>query len=419
MREIDEVCGDPHSYSSKRLVAQLSEDTLVSKEAVLYGSVHQGLSNIVRCALEAKVSPNTRGSDMDRPVLVQAAAGGSTRILKLLLEAGADHGLAGSDGFTALLVSTACGHVECVKLLLAAGADANQAGAGLKLTPLMKAVLDRQTECARVLLPSSDLLAKSSAGQTALHLCAFSANSECFELVLPLMSDADVLTVPDEVDGEEKVSFNRTALHCACMKGQQPMAKALLKRGANRMAKDSLQRTSLHWAAQYGHLACAVLLVGQPGRYKMTPADVNAADESRVTALYLAAQFGHNKICGVLLEAGARLDAKTSRGHTPLAAQHFHPSNAALIALLSGQGPAQLPGTVCDHCGKTAAQASVNNLKGCEQCQAVRYCGAACQTAAWQGHKKACRARAAEREAATKPEMIQLPGAAAQVAPNN
>ena len=186
------------------------------------------------------------------------------------------------------------------------------------------------------------------------------------------------------------------------------------------MAKDSLQRTPLHWAAQGGHLACVVLLVGQKGRYKMTPADVNAATPEGVTPLHLAAKNGHEKICGVLLEAGARLDVKTADGRSPLIlALRHHPTNAALLALLSGRGTTQPPGTVCDHCGKTAAQASVKNLKGCEQCQAVRYCGAACQTAALKGHKKACRARAAELEAATKPEMIQPPGAAGQAAPNN
>ena len=407
MREMDEECASPHSPASKRFVVQLSGVTLETKKTILYGAAERGLSNIVRCALEAKVSPDTRGSTLDRPVLVQAAYIGDTHILKLLLDAGADHGLTDKNGCSALLFASTKGHVECIKLLLAAGADANQDDEKFGNTPLMVAIVEKQTECARILLPTSDLLVTNRDGQTALHICALTANYECFELLLPLMSDVDVLT--PEVDGEdqEKVSFNRTALLCACMKGQQPMAKALLKRGANRMAKDSYQRTPLHWAAQNGHLACVVLLIGQPGRYKMTPADVDAADERGVTALHLAAVKAHEKICGVLLEAGARLDVIASQGHTPLmAAQQFHPTNAALLALLSGQGPAQLPGTVCDHCGKTAAQASVNNLKGCEQCQAVRYCGAACQTAAWQGHKKACRARAKEREERTTPLFV-------------
>ena len=129
-----------------------------------------------------------------------------------------------------------------------------------------------------------------------------------------------------------------------------------------------------------------------------------------VTALHHAAQNGHNKICGVLIEAGARLDAKTSEGFTPLMiALQEQPANAALLALLSGAGPAQPPGTVCDHCGKTAAQASVISLKACSQCHAVRYCGVECSVAAWPGHKAACKARAAERKAAAEPKFISFP----------
>ena len=150
----------------------------------------------------------------------------------------------------------------------------------------------------------------------------------------------------------------------------------------------------------------------------MTPDEVDAVAVNGGTALHVAAHEGHGKVCGFLLEAGARLDLKTSRGNTPLMyAQQFQPTNAALHALLSGAGPAQLPGTVCDHCGKTAAQASVSSLKGCAQCHDARYCGAACGAAAWPGHKKACKARAKEREEAAKPTIVSPPGATGQAAP--
>ena len=243
----------------------------------------------------------------------------------------------------------------------------------------------------------------------AFHACVISANEACFEMLLPLMIDVDVRTLRNEY-AEESQTFNATALILACQKGQQQMAKALLKRGANRMAGDSKQRTSCHFAASSGHLSCLTLLVGQPGRRKMTPSEVDAADEKGSTALHNAAWKGHLKIAGVLLEAGARLDAKTAEGATPfLLARQEHPINAPLLALLSGAGPAHPPGTVCDHCGKTAAQASVNSLKGCSECHAVRYCGAACSAAAWKGHKKACRSRAKEREEKTKVNIINGP----------
>ena len=56
------------------------------------------------------------------------------------------------------------------------------------------------------------------------------------------------------------------------------------------------------------------------------------------------------------------------------------------------------PGTVCDHCGRTAEQASISAFKACGDCHGTRFCNAACSAAAWPAHKAACRAKKAERE---------------------
>ena len=407
-RALEPKCASPHSLDSKRTVAQLSEQAEEYKQEFLWNAICDGLSNLVRCALEAKISANMRGmSALKRPVLVQAAYFGDTRIMKLLLDAGADHSQTDSRRFTALLLTAQEGHLDCIQLLLAAGADANKANF-VGETPLMKAIVSKRADCARALLPASDLGLTTQAGMSAFHVCVVTASDECFELLLPHMPDVDVRTLQGiDGDGHTNSIFNQSALHLACHLGRQQMAKALLKRGADRMAKDSSQLTPLHSAAYSGHLSCVTLLIEQPGRRKMTPAEVDLVAMNGWTALHCGAQNSDIKICGFLLEAGARLDAKLPSGHTPLmVAQHFHPTNATLHALLSGAGPANLPGTVCDHCGKTAAQASVNSLKACSECHAVRYCGAACSAAAWKGHKKACRARAKEREEMAKPKFI-------------
>jgi hypothetical protein len=154
-------------------------------------------------------------------------------------------------------------------------------------------------------------------------------------------------------------------------------------------------------------LSCVVMLVGRPGKVRMTPGEVDAGAVMGSTALHYAALTGFDQICGMLIGAGARLDAKTSDGDTPLmVARTCHPTNAALLALLSGDAEAQPLGLVCDHCGKTAEQASVRSLKDCGKCYAVRYCGKKCQLAAWPGHKEACKARVEEREERMRVETV-------------
>jgi hypothetical protein len=158
------------------------------------------------------------------------------------------------------------------------------------------------------------------------------------------------------------------------------------------------------------------MLVGRPGKVRMTPAEVDAVTENGLTPLHLAAHLGSDQICAVLLWAGALLDGETSsppgftpasHGWTPLMiARHNHPTNAALLALLSGDALAQPLGFVCNHCGLIVEEAWVRGLKACEKCYAVRYCGKECQLAAWPGHREACQAKVKELEERTRVTIV-------------
>ena len=258
----------------------------------------------------------------------------------------------------------------------------------------------KHVDCVRALLPASNMALSNGMGYTALHNAIIADSEACFDLLLPI-SDVNVRTMQgvDPITGQAMPAFNMTPLHLACTTCNLPMCKALLSRGADLMARDSRQATPLHHAAYWGSLACAIKLVGQPGKARMTSAEVNAANKDGATALHLAACRGFDQLCAVLFGAGAWLDTKDSHGFSPLTHAMFrHPTNAALLALLSGSAPVQPPGLVCDHCGKTAEEASVKGLKVCRDCQDVRYCSKECQLAAWPGHKAACKARVKARE---------------------
>jgi len=260
--------------------------------------------------------------------------------------------------------------------------------------------------CVELLLPHSDLTILSKLGHNALHMSVTSASYDCFKLLLPRMADVDVRTGPDTIsEAGEAAPSDQTATHIACMKGQHKMLERLLRRGASRTARDSMQGTPLHHAAVSGQLSCIVLLIGHPEAYKMAPADINAADVNGWTPLHLAASFGRAKCCGLLIAAGAQLDARAVGGITPLmVAQQDHPSNTALLDLLAGRGPEHPPGTTCDRCGCPEDPAS--HLMPCSGCQVARYCSIACQHASWAAHKTECGRLKAEREHSTRVTVL-------------
>jgi hypothetical protein len=204
--------------------------------------------------------------------------------------------------------------------------------------------------------------------------------------------------------------FNDTPLHLACSFGQQANARALLRKGASRTSRNSDQRTPLHHACRNGHLFLVALLV-KPGRYKLTPDEVNAADVVGRTPLHFAACGGHIQCCGLLIAAGARLDVRCHCDETPLMdAQRSHPANAELHTLLAGGGPAHAPGTLCDHCGEPEGEA-VAKLKSCMDCLVARYCSIKCATAEWRSHKAECRRITAARVERAMPKTVRTPPA--------
>jgi cytohesin len=337
----------------------------------------------------------------------QAASYGRTNCLCLLIDAGAQLTAVYDAGYLPLHLAAQEGHAECCSVLLAMGCDANARTTGLGETPLMVATGHKRMACVRVLLPESDLSVTNEQGNTVFHVMIALGNLEGFELLLPLISDVDVRTVPGvDANGSPSPVYNETPLHLACFFGQERMVKALLHRGASRTARDSMQRTPLHHASREGHLGCVRQLLGKPGAYKLTPNEVNAADVFGMTALHFAAKGGHTNLCGVLRAGGAQLDAVTRSGHTPLmVAQREHPSNTALIDFLAGRGPAHAPGTVCDECGRPEPEV---RLSYCTGCLRARFCGNACLRAAWPGHKVDCQRIQAAREERSRPDITRV-----------
>ncbi len=105
-------------------------------------------------------------------------------------------------------------------------------------------------------------------------------------------------------------------LHKAAREGDADRVRELLDAGADvnvrNADKQRLQYTPLHWAAHFGHLEIAELLISRG-------ADLDAEDPAYSTPLYLAAEEGHPKVVEFLISKGAEVNVKTSKsGDTPL-----------------------------------------------------------------------------------------------------
>ena len=134
-------------------------------------------------------------------------------------------------------------------------------------------------------------------------------------------------------------------LHKAAREGDADRVRELLDAGADVNARNAdkqrLQYTPLHWAAYYGHLEIAEILISRG-------ADLDADDPYYSTPLYLAVEEGHPEVVEFLISKGAKVNVKSSSsGYTPL-----HRAAGGAVALMLLEKGAKV--NARDNDGKTA-----------------------------------------------------------------
>lgn len=136
----------------------------------------------------------------------------------------------------------------------------------------------------------------------------------------------------------------RTPLHDAMSKRHLEVSKLLLKHGANPVSQDLRMQTPLHHAAEVGFLEGVNLLITLKEVNAMTQdlfgatplhaacknlqlhvvkrlansQSINVDDYLGRTPLHCACKDGHVELLELLLDRGAKLDARTCLGQTPL-----------------------------------------------------------------------------------------------------
>ena len=256
--------------------------------------------------------------------LLFAARQGSLDAARALLDAGADANLADPEGISATVLAIRNGHYDVAALLVETGADVN-AGDRVNRTPLYMAV-DMHT---------LDWIQNRPAPKTEGALDAV----DLAKLLLERGAKPDTQLTGgapgwkgDAIAAQNTfgnvIGAGTTPFVRAAKNGDLAMMRLLIDKGANPNIATRNKTTALMalvggLGRKYGAdlqvsaleeknaLEAAKLLLD-------LGADVNAANEAGQTSLHAAAAIGANGVVRFLVERGARLDAKTRQGRTPL-----------------------------------------------------------------------------------------------------
>jgi ankyrin repeat protein len=209
---------------------------------------------------------------------MHAAAFGDLQTMKLLIEEGADVNARNNANATALLWCAR--DPERARLLIEKGADVN-AQSKQGRTPLMVAALKRGNSAivALLLAKGADPKLKTRRGDTALHSAASAGNAESVRMLLAKSAN---------VHGADFLS--KTPLFAASTTGNPAVIRALIKAGAD------VNATSKRPTPGVVSLTTNMERNGFPNNFKVSP-------------LHNAAAFGPVESVGLLLKAGANVNA--------------------------------------------------------------------------------------------------------------
>ena len=295
--------------------------------------------------------------------LCDAAWEGEIQEIKDLIAEGANVNGKDVEGDTALHIAVMRNRTDIAELLIANAADLNAKSEAsdskfsmrspTASTPLQIAVFEGYLEMAKLLLAKgADANAKADNGNTALHYAVFAGHKAVVELLLANGSDLDVkgrdeltpLEVAVKRSHEEIAKLlvtegTEVTIHLAAFIGDLPRLKTLIEAGTAPDANDKDGMRPLHYAATGGNRDAVELLIARGAdvnaRVPQLLSDVDEELEAELrsgasqdakasgdnevgfTPLHFAAVDGYLDVTELLVDKGAKVDAKGPH--------HFYP----------------------------------------------------------------------------------------------
>jgi ankyrin repeat protein len=232
--------------------------------------------------------------------LMYSAVAGSTEVMRLLIDKGADVNATNAFGSTALMWSVS--DLSKTRLLLDAGANVNTASKAGRTALLIAAMSDRSAEIVRLLIAKgADVKAKDAGNFTTLNAATVGNDTETIRIFLDAGIDVNAPGGP-----------GITPLMNVASHGNTSAVKMLLAKSAK------------------------VNAVSGPAFNQVKNGPIAIGN---FTPLLMAASYGPTDLIKTLLDAGADVNAKDVRGMTPLMlAVATDRQNPELIRLLLAKG---------------------------------------------------------------------------------
>jgi len=383
-------------------------------ETLLMTAARTGDPDTVRLLLARGADPDAREESRGQTALMWAAARNNVSVVRILAEMGAEieartdnpsatpgrtFASTPPTGFTPLLFAVRAGHLEVANILLDAGADVNDAVSDGQ-SALVVAATNANWQMAAYLLDRGADPNHAGGGWNALHQTVrtrrmnigfgtpgpFAGGTlDSTDLIHKLLANGVDVTARMATNGMrdgQRNRFNRlgaTAFMLAAKVTDVEVMRILLAAGADPLMPTADGSTPLMVASglaiwnpgedggsltgQEDEVLEAVRICVEAG------ADVNAANYRGETALHGAGFRGANNVVDYLVQHGARLDARTLDGWTPLAIARglsysdFYKAQVhtatrleehMIVAGLDIDGDAhRVPGSVCFDCLQT------------------------------------------------------------------
>jgi ankyrin repeat protein len=281
--------------------------SLVDKErnprtpAFVADAIKHGNREIAVMLIKAGADVNTPG--ISSP-LCSAAELGDKELVGILIEAGADPAIVVKNRLSPLAGAVAGGNREIVEMFLDLGADVNGApgdsdDTGKRTTPLIVAAWHKNTELAELLIMKGADVNYGS-GWNALFAALAADDTKMIELL-----------VKHGANLEAKGNEDMTPLILAASKGNFAASELLLKLGSDPNAKDRWGGTALHRACSHRASAELIELLLKNG------AKVDAVTDYGYTPLMNCCSSGDIRIARLLISSGADVNHSTD-GASPL-----------------------------------------------------------------------------------------------------